>query len=585
MINDKLMLEMASYYSYLLEELEDKTNPIYKELMAKYPFINIIEIQKPYPKTLLHAILIQSKYDQKCGLIIQGSTNINDWKQDNFCNFLNKNVKQYEVALQYYDELTSKNYMITHVSGNSLGGGCAMYIGYHRPEAQVLALNASPLSGIKYKHCNNITHIRIDSDLLYRSVMLDSDRFEYGYTGNIMLIKRYLFGSNNYYHTVELAHRGSIVFPTNYLLNTYETADFDDLSDKMDLINYNNIVQINNSINIAQYLSFDLVTNNFSKSYDINLKQLLKGLTTRVHEVKKSLFDYHLQNIELSFDSNFLCINDTFNKDFDNILKHSLLNITKHDDMLYHNIYFMIDKTTSFFYNFIKSGVDDVINTFDKELINDDYYNIKEKCLTNKRHLSNIFDMIDDIYDYLDNWDSFKLNQIITKKPSTVVLEGRPFKYDYNELLFKKIDSIIASNIVTNRGFIEQIERLINAALKTSKATLRIPFVKKRHNLESEDIDYIIENYQITKIIDNAMYIFREDIYELLLSNSLYYQYYSNIICINEQLAQLILSIENLKHHVSITKSSYKKRNINVMLDNVNEYIKNVIKYNDENNY
>ena len=584
MLNDKFVIEASCNYVYRLNELKKEDSTLNKYLANHYPNLEIIDLQEGFNGSNLALISIQERDSLDVAIIYQGSTDLKDWRNDNLNNFLNKNVQQYEAALTYYDYLSSKGYRITYLGGNSLGGGCAQYVGLKHPLVRALAINASPLTSITRIDTKNIYNIRVISDPLYRCVLLDSERFENGYVGNLTLVNRSLYGSYDYFNNLELAHRGSIVFPYDYIYHNHKVNTLQELKEVVDPKKYQEYMLLRKASSLAQFMSFDLVSNNYNEKTDFDLDELQHNFSIRIKEINNALLEYTIPHFELKIGNPFLKINDQISDSLKMIIKHSLLHITKQEEKLYDNIYFIIEKSTNYFYKLIASELKDILEHIDASSSAQDYEKIINDINLNKVALNKVIDYLISINDELYNYDKFQFkNLLATPRLTEFSDENNAFSLDYKEIVYAKIDTTLSTNIAKNRLFIEQLEKMIGAALLAKKVSLQVTNVFGKSDLSPEDIDYVIKKYNLASIFEDAIEIFRKDIYEAILAQSLLYNYQTSILSINEQLKQLDLTIINLEYYLSKTKNSLRKRRIIMMINDLKQYLKKIEEFNEEN--
>lgn len=581
MLSDKFVSEASSNYAYRISELNDLNSSLNESIRKQYPTIELIDISEDFENSNLTALSFKDKDTNEVAIIFQGSTNINDWKSDNLNNFLNKSVLSYEKAVDYYEKII-KNNKVTYLGGNSLGGGCAQYVGLKHPQIRTICINAAPLQEIPEDHNKNIFHIRISSDLLYRVVSLDKQRYDNGYSGSIIFVNRSLYGEFDYYNCVELAHRGAIIFPYSYIYEKYNISSLEQLKEKVDLKTYTEYEQLKNAPTIAEFMSFDLITNNIEDhSATFELEKLHDNFSLRIDETYKSIVTYHLKNLELKVGLSFISINKEINKELKNIIKQSLLSITKQDDTLYQNIYYVVEKSTDYFFSLITKNLSDIRDSIEDRYLSNDYQKILRDIDINKNAFNDIVDNLKLIKDSLYTLEKFDLRKL-TYASKLKKFEYYPtnFSYDYQEMIYDRIDNSIRTNISTNKPFINQLNNFIFLAFKAAKITLNIPIISKNFTIQSEDIDYIIENYNLSDILEQGMYLFKEDIYETILSDSMLYVYQTNIRCINEQLEQLLFSIENLEYYLKQVPNRYNIRLINKLITHSKDQVLDLISFN-----
>ncbi|MDH6603553.1 hypothetical protein OKW23_000689 [Bacilli bacterium PM5-9] len=581
MLNDKFIIEMSCNYIYRLDELKNASSNLFKYLINNYPNFKIIDFQTPFNKTRLHAICIQDTLSKDVAIIYQGSTDLEDWRHDNLNNFLNKNVQQYEAALEYYEYIENKGHRITYVGGNSLGGGCAQYVGLKHPHTRAICINSSPLTKHNDNDSKNILNIRVSSEPLYRCVSLDSDRYESGYVGTIVLVNRSLYGSYNYFNNLELAHRGAIVFPYNYIYTNYHVNSMEEFKNVVDAKTYNQFMQLKIAPSLSQFMSFDLITNNINQVDNFDLTTLNKNYNIRLKEIKRSLLDYTIPNFELKIGAPFIHINNEISDNLKMIIKYSLLHITKQEEKLYDNIYYVIEKSTNYFYKIITENLMDINNNINGDTTASDYEKTINDMNINKLCITNILKSLSEISNELNTYNNFSFKDFLNKKTiEPFNQQVKPFTLDYKEFVYDKIDKSIINNISSNKSFIEQLEKMIVAALKAKKISLQLTQSFIKSSLVPEDIDYLMKYYNIGSIIENALSIFKNDFYEAILANSMLQNYQSNLTNINEQLFELRKTTNNLKEYLSLTKNNHKQKRIIKKIDDINKYIDELIKFN-----
>jgi uncharacterized protein (UPF0276 family) len=111
------------------------------------------------------------------------------------------------------------------------------------------------------------------------------------------------------------------------------------------------------------------------------------------------------------------------------------------------------------------------------------------------------------------------------------------------------------------------------------KITYLIP-TRNQRILDPNDLDYLKNKYTLHHLVDGINKYFKQDIYELLLSNSLLYIYQSNIRLINEQLEQVKISLDNLLYYLNKDKYRLKKKGIIKLINDTTTYIDDLIAFN-----
>lgn len=583
MINDKLMIELACEYVYKIDLLSKPHGSLINELYKIYPDIRIREIQNPYAKTNLTAICIEDVNSKDVGVVFQGSTSINNWKNDNLDIFLNKNVDQYEAALAYVESLIKDGLHVTYLSGNSLGGGCAQYVGLRMPHIRALCINASPLTKDALMDSSNIINLRVNADPLYRAIELDPERNLNGYAGQIFVVAESLYGSYDYFNTIELAHRGSIVFPKTFLSHKYHVKTLRELKHKVDHDEYMKYYQLTKAPNLGQFLSFDLTTNNLNKGATYDLPTLARNFSIRTKEIDMTINKYLLKNLSLSQKYPFLNINGKVNNELRNILRYSLLQITKSDDGLYNNIYFIIEKSSTYFYKGIVKNLQKQIDSFANEDVKRDLAKANHDLKVNREAIQAINERLQDISDTLPNL-SFKLPTNFFKARPKIAFQqvNTPWLIDYQRDLFEVIDQELRNQISNNKFFVNSIEKLFRSALKAEKLKLKL-MPKSSKYVEIDDIDFILENYNISNMLSKAIKVFKPDLYELLLSESFFYKYRFNITLVNEEYEQLLISLENLANYIKAADFKYRDKRINSLIEETRQYVKDIMEFNYRN--
>lgn len=583
MISDKLMIELACYYVYRIDLLLNPKSSLLRKLYKKYPGIKIKEIQQPYENTNLTAICIEDVHSKDVGIVFQGSTNIGNWKNDNLDIFLNKNVDQYQAALDYVKALLAQDHRITHVSGNSLGGGAAQYVGLRFPHIRALAINASPLTKNALIDSSNIVNIRINADPLYRAVMLDDENYPSGYAGQIFVVSESLYGSYDYYNTIELAHRGSVIFPEAFLAHKYHIKTLSELKKHVSHDEYMKYYQLTKAPNLAQFLSFDLTTNDLTNTSQYDLKTLTHNFAIRIKEVDLSINKYLLKNLELSQRFAFLNINAKLNNELRNILKFSLLQITKKDESLYNNIYFIIEKSSTYFYKGIVKNLQKKVNKLDHDDVQADHDKVDYDLQVNKEASAEINRRLNDIKESLQHLNSNRPSNFFKARHAIVFeYQSKPWRNNYQTHLFDAIDTELRNEISNNKFFVGSIERMFRTALQAEKLKLKL-MPKSNKYMKTDDIDFILKNYNISQMLGKAIDVFKEDLYEMLLSESYFYKYFFNIRLVNEQYEQLLITLENLASYIAQADFKYRDKRINSLMAETITYIKAVINFNYRN--
>lgn len=583
MISDKLMIELACEYVYKIALLSKPHSSLLKELYKMYPDIRIREIQDPYAKTNLTAICIEDINSKDVGVVFQGSTGIDNWKNDNLDIFLNKNVDQYDAALDYVESLIAQGLHVTYLSGNSLGGGCAQYVGLRMPHIRALCINASPLTKDALMDSSNIINLRVNADPLYRAIELDPERDTREYAGHIFVVAESLYGSYDYFNTIELAHRGAIVFPTSYLNHQHHVKTLRELKHKVDYDEYMKYYQLTKAPNLGQFLSFDLMTNSLNKSANYDLSILARNFSIRTKEIDMTINKYLLKNLSLAQKHPFLYINSQVNNELRNILRFSLLQITKVDDSLYNNIYYVIEKSSSYFYKGIVKNVRKQIDSFTNHDLKLDLAKANHDLKVNREAIHVINERLGDINETLLNLN-FTIPTHFFKARRKIAFQqvNTPWVIDYQKDLFEVIDKELRNQISNNKFFVSSIEKLFRSALKAEKLKLKL-MPKSSKYVEVDDIDFILENYNISNMLSKAIKVFKPDLYELLLSESYFYKYRFNITLVNEQYEQLLITLENLANYIDAANFIYRDKRIKSLIEETRQYVKDIMAFNYRN--
>lgn len=582
MLNDKLIIELSVNYIYKIDKLKDKSSHEYKTLMDTFNDIEIIDMQTPFIGSNLNAISIQDTKSKDVAIIYEGSHSLTDWQNDNLNNFLNKSVKAYDVALKYFEYIERKGYRITHLGGNSLGGGCAMYVGINYPHVRALCINASPLSKTTYIDTKNIIHIRDNADPLYRAIALDRDRYKEGYLGNIVIVNRSLFGSHDFANHVELAHRGSILFPTTTLETNYQVDSLEQLKDKVDEKTYQYYALLTKAPTIAEYMSFDLLSGNLLNYEDVptafNIDDVQDHFGLRVKEIEKSLTEYIVPLTKLKTQNEFIYFSDSLAIDIKSVIKYSLLQITKQNSQLYDKVFFVIEKSADYIYKIIADKLNKILKEMDTDKFSLDQSKIKQDLAVNEEALTNIVSLLIAINNELFDYERFKFKNLFkVKNGIEFKTMPTPWSINYKTELFDKIDDSIKAGVIKNHNFIEQIEKLIFAAFRNNEIKLRLPFESTTKN----DIEYVLERYDLATVIEEGMELFKQDLYEIALTDSSFYNYLVGIKNINEQLDYILITLNNLSNYLKkLEISSNNRKHLDALIENTKRYINDLLYYN-----
>ncbi|MDR3215204.1 MAG: hypothetical protein LBT75_02880 [Bacilli bacterium] len=557
--NDKIIIDIATSFIYQLEQLKNKDSLIAQAFKEKYFYLDIIEIINTYTNSNLACLSIKDKKSDDVAIIFQGSNNLNDWRYDNLNNLLNKPVNQYLDALLYVQNL-QKKYRITYAAGNSLGGGCAQYVGLYQSNIRCLAINASPLTNLVYQEASNIINIRINSDPLSRLVLIDQKRYQYGYLGHLLIIKRSNYGFYDFYNHLALSHRGAII-ENDYKLNN--SSQYIKLHTKK-------------ALSLAEYLSYDLCSNNLFRTYYFNYQNILYNYNKMLENYDEYVFEYCLTNIKDNIKTDMIELNKSFNPQFKEFLKKDLLDIELKDELTYKGIYLIIDLFTKLIYQ-------TCLPPLNKRIKGLDYYEdleiIKSNIICWEDNLGKIKEMLNIIHQKLKKYNrlSWQLNYQDIAYLKVDLNNLKSFHHNYQSLLYDNIDEALLEAISNNKNFITYFSKFIKNLLLAYKLQINIPFFNNKQ-INKNDIDYLLNHYRIQDIIEKTIYIFHKDIDELLLSNSLIYLYDSNITLIKEYLIQIKESLINLDYHLAITPFHINKISLQKMLRHTNKEISKLIK-------
>ncbi|MGL4383567.1 MAG: hypothetical protein ACRCTA_07615, partial [Bacilli bacterium] len=402
--------------------------------------------------------------------------------------------------------------------------------------------------------------------------------------GIIHLVNRSLYGSYYYYHHTELAHRGSVIYPGKVFLDKFQVKNESELEFKMGEFNYLNLLQLKKALRIANYIPFDLNTNNLtSNKQTINLEYIQDNYKTYHQNMLNNINQYHLENIKIALDNELIVLNSNINSDLKVIIKNSLLNITKQEEQLYYNIYYIVEKACNYFYKQIIEELNTKLLELSDSYNQSDFDKVKDDLKYNKEMLILFNNRYESIMKEINNTTQFKLNNYFNFKDKTIkpLKPEAVFSKDYHYQIFTTINYNLDKHLVNNKGFIKQVDSFINKALTASKVSLHVPFLNKHIGSTTKDIDFIKEHYNFNEIIANAVEVFNEDFYEAIIGDSLIYVYYSNMRCINEHLMQYLEVLDNLSFYLNEVYPK-KKHLLNLILltkDDVNE----LIKYNHNN--
>lgn len=583
MFNDKFIIEASTNYVYRLAELERKDSTLSRYLYRHYPSLKIIKIDSDYKGSNLGLLCFQDTDSKDVAIIFQGSSDFTDWSVDNVKIFFNRDTPQYNYALDFVKDMVEKNYHITYIGGNSLGGGAAQHVGRHFPLIRCICVNAAPLTDEvidNVESYTNIINVRDSSDRLYRTVMLDPQRYKNGYLGQTYVVNRSLYGDNKYYQSVELAHRGSILFPYTYIYKQYKVNSLAELKDSIDEVHFKKIMQLFESVSIAKFMSFDLVTSNINIKGKYDLDELQHNYGIRIKEINRSIIKYDLTNLQLDIGQDFIKINTGVNNKLKQILKYSLLKIADKQQKLYDSIYFVIEKSSDYFYKRITDSIIENISHLNTEDIAQDYRTIVDNIKIQKDIATGLIDNMITINNELYDLNDFSLKEFISKPVlKKFDYEFTPLTQNYYQLIYLPIEKSINDNILENKSFIKQVAAFINAALKAGELTLNLVSLGIETPIEGKDIKNI-SNLNIQELIKRGLELFKEDIISTILSDSFLFNFQDTLRTINEQLEQLLITHNNLLEYLEMSKQTNKTRRLERLIQENIEYINQYVKYN-----
>lgn len=580
MFNDKFIIEASCNYVYRLNELVNKKSTLYKYIKKHYPDYEILEITSSYNDTNLGVLTFRDNLSKDVAIIFQGSTNLQDWKQDNLFNFLGKEVPQYEAALNYTTNLVNNGYRISYIGGNSLGGGAAQYVGQKYQHIRTICVNASPLvQKDTLLADNNIIHVRDNSEFLHRFVMLAQHRYHDGYAGSVYLVKRSLYGNSHYYSDSELAHRGYIAFPYSYFYKTYKVNSLEELKQKVDEKKYQSIMLLFEAPSIAKFMSFDLISNNINQKVEFDLDELQHNFGIRIKEINQSIIKFQLANTKQYVGEKLIKIDKSVNNHLKDILKYSLFQINSNskDALIFDNIYFIIEKSTDYFYRLITNSITDINEHLDPSNTADDYHTLINLIDIQDKLANDLIDNLIDINDDLYDLNHFSIKEIINRPNIKEFKEvAIPLKEDYHSKIILPIDQSLTQNIVKNKGFIRQLSNIYHAALNAGHLTLSVFSIA---DVKAKDLENFM-HVDIQEKITKALTIYKEDIYNTILHNGLLYETATNLRLVNEQLEQLKITLSNLLDYLVSDKMTNKQKRVEKSIKDTLEYVDKYIEYN-----
>lgn len=195
--SDHFLLKAASQYAYEVSFFPVYQDPILTVTMnLKNDYLNRYVIELCENKAFirddrrinLRYILFKDTSTNEYALVFQGSdgdiTEMFSGEDVDWSNNLNivahLPLPNYELAKAEFEYLKNdKNYNITAVSGNSLGGGYALYIADYYPDVKAVGLNPAPREfNERFKENQNSLLVTTSSDILSRSLSLDIARLK-----------------------------------------------------------------------------------------------------------------------------------------------------------------------------------------------------------------------------------------------------------------------------------------------------------------------------------------------------------------------------------------------------------------------
>jgi len=585
MLNDKLIIKLATYYIKHVKDLQDKSSAFYLSFKEDYPNLEILDIHKDYLSSHLRILTLLDSESKDVAIIFDGSNSIDSLFYNNISSFFAKSNDVYDKALKYYEHKEKEGYRIAYLAGNSLGAGAAQYIGSKYPIVRTLCINATPLQKKVSIDTKNIIHIRDNSDPLYRVALLDKELYDTGYVGNLLTINRSLYGFSDYYNHLELSHYGCIPFPDNFLNNKYDKSQEDLLKNVMDDFSYNYYQLLKKAPSLAEYIPFDLLSDNILKldstPPSFSFDEVQDNFAQKVKEISSSLQDYILPLGQLKNTYEFINFDSILDNHLRAILNYSLLPITKQHEKLLLTTQFVIDKSTPHIFKELSERISLISKDFDLEHLGMDKNKIDNDLRINKEAISLIIDALvklnNDLYDY----ENFKLKNVFKVKNNLLFkYRSTPYKIDYKNKLIGKIEKDIKSLILENKSF-KQVENFIYTDYKQGRVKLDYDFDIPKTDDKDQEIAYIKGRYKIIDKIERGLDIFMPDFIEQILNKSALYSYDVTITNINEQLEYVLITLDNLETYFNqVDISNNNKKHLHALIINLNNYINELIEYN-----
>lgn len=542
MLNDKIMIDIASNQIYYFES-------IIPTIKKDYPFIKVVDIQISYNESHLSLITIQDTKSKQVGVVFLGSHDAHCWSHDNLNNFLDKSVNQYNEALNYVNKM-SELYTITHLSGNSLGGGCAMFVGLHHPNMRALCVNASPVDPIPDYKPDNIIHIRTNSDLLSRLMVINKLKQNHGYPGVMHVVDRSLFGAYNFLETMTLSHRGSI---------TYENNNYSE--------------SCLNALPIAKYMSFNLLTNNLDNILvSFTTKQKIHdSFKERIKDVEQGLKRHYIGYLNENLSLPLVSYTKKVNPELRVFLLESILDIDS-TNIVTNQVYKAVESLINIPLNKLASR----LPKFDDLAYNEDYNKIRSDINHNEQVIDRIIDISSNINEFLLKP---RLFQSIEDDIDDLIFDQTlQFKYDYLTL-FNDVEKILYEEFVLSNKFIKPAISVIDFTIKVSNLKIIRPFYNNPI-MDNDDLEYIKEKYDPHKSIPLIYDACKKDYLEMFLNQSLVYQHQVYLNTINELLELYLTDLNQIRIFNKKFYLRIHRHKINSSLDELELLINRLIEYN-----
>lgn len=246
LFSDKFLIKAATSYVYTMSNFKRYVNPIdivIKNMNIDFPFMYTVEkyVAESFWRDgnliNLRYLLIKHSKSNEFAVIFQGSEDgIDkifsgedlDWS-NNLSSAAHLKLENYKLAYAEYKYLKDVlGYNITSISGNSLGGAYALFVGSKESELRIIAVNpAPPQSGSTFINKGNSSIILTSTDLLSRLLKTDPKRSNYGdanaleniYGFKPILVQRSIPYNNEL--NVAAAHVGAINDTYDYIMYTY----------------------------------------------------------------------------------------------------------------------------------------------------------------------------------------------------------------------------------------------------------------------------------------------------------------------------------------------------------------------------